>query len=240
MRFWSLVIACLISLSCISVSKGAIYSGTLSYSPQTSLAPVECGLNVTGGAWADCLITMDWMVSDEDYRYPGLWKYTYVFGHDGKKGAISHLILETSPEMTDEEIVGFRGAKIESIGLQRVRAGNPTMPEDVYGMRLKPNARKQMTMAFTFYSALYPGWGDFYARDGRAGGGFNSAWNFGTLPTDAGFMPQDVDPKFIAATQGETFHVLAPGMSVPEPAAAVSLMALAALAMSRPTRRRGT
>jgi hypothetical protein len=63
---------------------------------------------------------------------------------------------------------------------------NPNMPAPIYGIKIGSSTTASTTFSFDIFRA--PTWGDFYAKDGNAGGGTNSAWNSG--------LGQIADPAF--------------------------------------------
>ncbi len=90
------------------------------------------------------------------------------------------------------------------------------MPTDVCGVKF--DDASGLHSRFDFDSKRAPMWGDFYARNGSAGGhGINAAWN-------AGFTAQDVDPDAEVTGGSLDFHLLVPDTDggdppppVPEP-----------------------
>lgn len=141
------------------------------------------------------------------------WHYSYDFGHPA--GETSHFILEVSHNFTENDIFSeigdFSGL---DIGWHGVGSGNPTMPEDIYGIKFDNAAG--LTSHFEFDSFRVPVWGDFYSKNGNAGGhGLNSVWN-------AGFTVNDFDPTVVAADGSYMGHLLVPDSQtvnndVPEP-----------------------
>lgn len=141
------------------------------------------------------------------------WHYSYNFGHP--IGETSHFILEVSDTFTANDIFGEYGdfSEIE-IGTHAVTSGNPNMPESIYGIKFDESWG--LTSSFEFNSFRVPVWGDFYAKNGNAGGhGLNSAWN-------SGFTTADYDPIAAAQDGSIDFHILVPNSQnvppVPEPA----------------------
>jgi len=147
------------------------------------------------------------------------WHYSYLFWHP--KGETSHFILETSTSFTAGNIFNASGDfSLFDVGWQEVGSGNPNMPERVYGIRF--DEAWDLNTELAFDSDRAPIWGDFYAKNGNAGGfGPNTAWN-------AGFTLNDSDP-FAAPQDGSLdHHLLVPDTDsdltpIPEPSAMLLL-----------------
>jgi hypothetical protein len=155
--------------------------------------------------------TLEWTVTQ---NADNSWHYAYSFMHP--VGETSHLIIETSPSFTEADLLnpsGHFGAI--DLGWHAVASGNPGMPEAIYG--LKFDEASGLTTNVAFDSFRMPVWGDFYAKNGRAGGqGQNAAWN-------AGFTIEDLDPMAPPQDGSLQFHLLVPDSDsdftpeVPEP-----------------------
>ncbi len=141
------------------------------------------------------------------------WHYAYYFGHE--VGETSHFILEVSDTFTRNDIFGEHGDfEGIDIGTHEVGSGNFNMPEDIYGIKF--DEAWGLNTSLEFDSFRVPVWGDFYAKDGEAGGqGFNTAFN-------TGFTAGDYDPIDAAADGSIEYHILVPDTHevppVPEPA----------------------
>lgn len=155
--------------------------------------------------------TIEWSVTQN----PDLsWRYAYTFSHP--RGETSHFLLEVSSNFTERNIFNY-GGDFGNIEIQTwtSQQGNPNIPDALYGIKF--DAATGNTTHIYFDSDRAPMWGDFYSKNGNAGGhGVNTAWN-------AGFTPADFDP--IAAPPGDGSvqnHILVPDTQVstpiPEPA----------------------
>jgi hypothetical protein len=147
------------------------------------------------GNWAIVGVKLTWDVTLIDNSY---WQYTYTFtdlNNNPLVGQPSHFTLEISPDVPERNFWGFAGAY--EFG-------------DKDGIT---NAIKLDWAAdsYTFYSLQDPVWGDFYSKDGEAGGnGLNIVWNstFASL-----------DPLDPAANGSVNHKILRPDTTfIPEPA----------------------
>jgi hypothetical protein len=180
----------------------ALLFGSLAASPPAAaysgmLSSEDAGVTGTGQWIKTGPTTIEWIVT------PGegcAWHYAYTFTHP--EGATSHFILETSGNFTDVDIWGVSGDVSEvEIGMHHVGGANPTMPEHVYGVKFGTDG---LSTHIEFDSSRLPMWGDFYSKDGVAGGaGMNSAWN-------AGFTVDDADPELPVQDGSIDCHILVP------------------------------
>jgi hypothetical protein len=227
------------SVFCAPVcSAASTYIGSLQYTPP-SPADTSDGLNVLGpaGQWDSYTITFSWNVTDTDTSQPGYpWKYTYQMQLSGTQFGYSHIIVESSPSMTASDMVGLTGAILDSVKLQAVLGGNPSMPEDVYGIRFNPPTSGITDLTWSFYSNRAPVWGDFYARCGGFQGGINQAYNYNmdAFGVERGFLDpdannntlDDTDPTAAPSNGSIDFHILRPDtVSVVVPAPGALLLA---------------
>ena len=202
----TLTSAALLLLLALAATPGTAtaYTGALS---STDFAILGTGNWIAGGP-----TTLSWAVTQ---NADDSWHYAYSFSHP--KGETSHFILETSTSFTAANLSNSSGqfGSIE-VGWHNVGSGNPGMPEALYGIKFD-GARGQTT-ALAFDSYRVPVWGDFYSKNGRAGGhGQNAAWN-------AGFTLGDYDPAGPPQDGSLEYHLLVPDTAgsntpeVPEPA----------------------
>ena len=124
-----------------------------------------------GGAWATGNPTLTWNIEIEDSgQYAGWVKYIYTWNVSAG-GNLSHIIFEIS---NNEQTVAvdFSAGLVDYYSADN---GNPGMPSGFRGIKFNSPGN-----TITFYSTHLPMWGDFYAKDGNAGGlGTNTAWNIG-------------------------------------------------------------
>ena len=231
---------------CVSRADLITYSGSLQYTPPPPPGVAD-ELKVGGpaGQWDNYTVTLSWTVSNPAGAPSGYpWKYEYRMLHNGTKYGYSHLILETSEDLDNEDITGITGATLASLTTQEVTSGNPNMPEDVYGIRFNPPGEGYFDWTFSFYSNRVPVWGDFYVRCGGKAGGINHAYNYNKDGdnVERGFLVSDTDPTN-APSEGTAanhyfYHVLRPDTEViPEPVTLV-LMGLGTLGLAGLRRRR--
>jgi hypothetical protein len=228
----------------VAILVAASVAGADSYTGSLSTDCMEIG----GGSWLGYDFTMEWEVTNEDGDAPVThpWKYTYTLDIDGNQGGISHLILEVSEGETDgtnkfelANLTGLDGnAKIDELRTFTASdpgASNPGLPAAIYGIKFEPVVDDSMSMTWSFYSDRAPVWGDFYAKDGKAGGADNYAYNKGFADSDPLAPPADdsllchiLVPDTFSDTPGGDNHAAEPS--------ALALMVLSGLGLT--TRRR--
>lgn len=175
----------LIALAALSIAVAQIPASAASYSGTLS-TPIQLG---GSGAWY-LGSTINWVVTDMEN---GTWRYWYQLSVP--VGAVSHFILETSPNFTLADIVaGSAKGDFQKIYLGTWSSdqgnSNPGIPGPVYG--LKFDEAFGLTTTIQFDSYRMPMWGDFYAKDGTAGGlGQNFVFNAGFLAPDPTAGPAD-------------------------------------------------
>lgn len=131
-----------------------------------------------------------------------LWQYDYTFTVPDKN--ISHIIIEVSDNASQGDFSGG------TLGYYSSADGNsnPNMPSAMDGLKFDGTIT---TLTFSFTTTRAPVWGDFYAKDGKDGGDWVTAWNTGFLASD----PSD------GPTNGSiNSHILRPDTTqtlVPEP-----------------------
>jgi hypothetical protein len=180
----------IVAALCTLASAGPSYTG--------SLSGADGGLVGTGG-WVNTpgqSVTFTWIVTQNDDL---TWHYHYVFDSTGLQGDPSHLLIETSGNLTSDEISNDSPSIMDSDpAWYRSTNGNPDLPENLFGLKFQPFDGPVAMIDFD--STRIPTWGDFYAKGGAKSG---NLWN-------AGFLSPDVDP--IAALQDGSisYHILVP------------------------------
>ncbi|MBD3163512.1 MAG: PEP-CTERM sorting domain-containing protein [Candidatus Latescibacteria bacterium] len=176
------------------------------------LTSANGGVDGTGNWINGGTTRIDWDVSFDAGN--GWWTYSYEFSHP--RGETSHFILETSQNFTENDIFDASGDFDDiEIGTWTANGSNPYLPGPIYGIKFDDAWGE--TTEFRFNSYRTPVWGDFYAKNGRAGGEWNTAWN-------AGFLADDpTDPAGNGALAG---HLLVPdtvAQPIPEPSSLLLL-----------------
>lgn len=174
------------------------------------------GLSGTG-KWIDKRSKLTWTVSTpDDPADPkfGVWTYQYTL--KVKRGGISHFDIEVSPTFVAADILSWCGPG-ELVGPEFLSSanGNPNMPEGFWGIKWDDIPDDILKGNFSVETRKQPVWGDFYSKDGKAGGTINTLWNTG-LPME--------DPIADIGDGSVNYHLLvpdtqeAPGPNpVPEP-----------------------
>ncbi len=167
---------------------------------------------------------IEWWVSETE---AGFYHYQYeIRVYDG---TVSHFIIETSEPLPEGDIWDITGDYTEAFIGEWFEpgGGNPDMPGDLYGTKFDETWGTTFNIEFT--SNRLPVWGDFYAKNGQAGGlGLNEFWNAGFLLDDPLFAPSD------GSIDG---HLLRPDSRIPEPAT-LAIFAIGLLGMGVFVRRR--
>jgi hypothetical protein len=188
---------------------GVVYQGSLSS---------DTGCLVGNGIWVyssfcDPDELPDWRPAELSWTVSenadGSFHYSYTL--EVFKGAVSHLIIEVSQTFTCADLLNAEGPFGETeVGWHEVQSGNPNMPEHIYGIKF--DEAWGTTATFGFDAWRKPVWGDFYAKDGKAGGDWNFVHN-------AGFTVGDVDPGDDPSDGSVGCHILVPdSVILPEPA----------------------
>lgn len=172
------------------------FTGSLSTSTE-SPNPSPAGLTGTG-IWAD-----DFLISWKVEQVGSNWKYEYKLSENSgdvvEPGGISHWIFEVSPNITEDNYKdNFWNFKADGVDVADNKIefddftgsqgnSNPGLIGTLHGIKMDLGA----TM-YSFFSTRAPVWGDFYSKNGRAGGkGQNAIWNSGTGSADPTGAPQN-------------------------------------------------
>lgn len=228
-----------IGLGALIALTAATFAGSPAFAFSGSLTSLLGG-GITGtGNWIQGgTTTLSWNVTQNADQS---WRYAYEFSHPA--GETSHFILEVSPTFTEEHIFNASGDFEEiEIGTFTGGPGNPNMPGSIYGIKF--DDADGLLTSIVFDSWRMPVWGDFYAKNGNAGGyGVNAAWNMG-------LTANDVDPLGPASDGSLDYHLLVPDTfggpepptpPVPEPSSLLLLgLGVAGVAVGVRQRRRGT
>jgi hypothetical protein len=179
-----------------------------------SLSSLAGGLQGTGfwpyNPGTETGTTLSWEVNQNQ---DGSWTYSYRL--QVPRADASHMIIETSPDFTDEDVIEPSGPYAEYYVALRPGSPdsntqpNPYMPTDLYGITFDSTYGTDLT--FTFTSFRVPVWADFYAKCGAVGGTQNTIWNTGFTAAD---------PLGPITDGSLEYHILAPDTEtepVPEP-----------------------
>ena len=221
--FLALVLLFCVTRPVVSLAFPVTYTGTVQ-APVLSGTPGIEGLgNWVPASPGDPVTTLSWTVWLDA---PGEnWHYCYDFDTTAK-GGLSHLMIEVSPEFVEDDVVNASAPfELRTYSPDDDGGSSWGLPGDIYGIKFTGNS--QTTDQICFESPRAPVWGDFYAKDGKAGGDRNAAWNTGFL---------DADPLDAPSDGSLAFHILRPDTEtgpleepVPEPVG-LGLIGLALLA----------
>jgi hypothetical protein len=177
---------------------------------------------IATGIWANGF-KISWHIEQQTdlswfYRY----RLSDLQGVPFEEAAVSHFTIEVSPNVTREDFWGFNGGPVVLGSWDE---------SDYMAHSLKFDYGSDGQLEWNGYSSRAPVWGDFYAKDGRAGGlGWNTAKNAGYL---------DPDPV-VAPTNGSIGNkILRPDTytDIPEPGT-LGLLGLGILGAAARLRRR--
>jgi len=177
-------------------------SGSISYSG---------GISATDG-WQSPSTSISWDITP----IVGGWHYSYSWTAPTK--GLTQFILEVSDGALASEFSNF--STTYSFGMTTLDPalytpplnGSPGLPYSIYGIKINPtpdSSGDTTSFSFSFDSAHEPGWGDFYAKDGKqqtTDGKIDViAYNLGFSPGGAG-----------SGNDGGTY-IAVPDILVPEP-----------------------
>ncbi len=164
MRIMFLAAVCALGLS-LPAAAMPMYDGSLA-TPDGVLAT---------GIWSTGF-KISWHIEQQQ---DNSWLYRYALTELDSAafdpGAVSHFTIEVSPNVTENDFWGIDGTwDIGSWDESSYMASSLKFDFGAVGQR-----------EWSLYSWRGPVWGDFYAKDGRAGGmGWNTAKNAGYLNAD--------------------------------------------------------
>lgn len=186
--------------------------------PTTSLAEMYSGSLSSGdglagaGGWATGA-TLSWTA--DNTTTPGYWHYSYTLNVATKD--ISHIIIETSPTFSQENLFNLAWTAYE-IGTFDENNGNPGMgSSSMYGLKIDETSGTSVTISFD--SNRVPVWGDFYAKGGNDSYTYNSGLGYADPVADPHNGPHW---SSVTGASGDVAHLLVPDSKVvPVPGAAL-------------------
>ncbi len=143
------------------------------------------------GVWGQSSggFSISWLITEPT---PGTLHYEYTFSWP--QGAPSHVILELSEGCASSTAGCVWGFLFDGQEPAKIAWGtfspsdpgnaNPNLPNPIYGVKVdRPDSDG---LVVEFYSNRVPVWGNFYSKNGNAGGlGTNSVWNLGLESANA-------------------------------------------------------
>jgi hypothetical protein len=139
---------------------------------------------VGGGNW-ETGVSLGWSVADEGDNY--LYSYTF----QSPTPALSHFILQTSDNFTENNILDFSNAyALDTFSAETQGGSNPGMPEPMFGIKFE-GFEGGTLFDFSLTSNRAPMEGDFYAKGGDDSFAYNSG--FGALNGANILVPDTLD-----------------------------------------------
>ena len=131
---------------------------------------------------------ISWDIRDISVK-DSLYSYSYTISGEGGNNftkALGHWIVEVTYPSVLSNFTNQDPAISEEPQYYTKKQGNPDMPEEgIYGIKWDAPDEPEPTTFTVSFTAFEPVWGDFYARSGKQGGVWTTAWNkgFGDPPT---------------------------------------------------------
>ena len=210
-----LFLSTVLILSIAGHAKAVTYSGSLN---------AGSGGGIIGSdGWDNSNTIMSWTIQDIDNQggYV-LWQYNYTFTGGSTKN-ISHALIEVSPDSQTSDFTILSGSSPLTGGAAEYDHNgnsNINMPADMWAIKFGPDDPADNSLNISFTTTRAPVWGDFYAKDGKQGGEWVTAWN-------TGFTANDTDPTDPASSGSIQNHILRPDTAtvVPEPVSSILFIA---------------
>lgn len=146
------------------------------------------GLEGTG-VWGNTPdgIKLSWVITKDANN---IFTYQYTIERTAQ-GGVSHSLIETSRNFTLDDVLDGSSpiaGEPQWFYSSGSTGDSPNMPDGgIFGVKFN-YGETSGSVSYTIVTARVPVWGDFYSKDGNAGGqGANAIWNtgFGTDPTAA-------------------------------------------------------
>jgi len=178
-------------------------SGSISYSNGTT------GIVATDG-WQNTSTILSWTIDP----IAGGWHYEYSWTAPTK--GLSQFILEVSDGALASDFSNF--STTYSFGMTILDPalytpplnGSPGLPNSIYGINFVPSLDAPTSFSFSFDSTHEPGWGDFYAKDGKQQ---TTDGKIDVIAYNVGFSPEGAG----SGNDGGTYIAVPDIVPVPEP-----------------------
>ncbi len=180
-----------LTIICVMTGSGVLATPVrnTSVNPDDWSGSRSIGSGLAGtGAWGTSF-SISWEITEDT---PGTLLYTYTF--TWPPGAPSHVIFELSEGCASAEAMCVWGFEYNQGAPGQIEWGtwsqsgsNPNMPGTIYGVKVNLPDVSGGSAVLQFYSNRAPVWGNFYAKNGRAGGDgdWNAVWNVGLANLDS-------------------------------------------------------
>lgn len=184
---------------CFVVLAIAVFYGNPCLANLTGTLSTADGSIVATGNWASSPEPV--LLTYEVTREGNFWYYEYTLS--SPVGDVSYIIIQISGDFTYSDLFDVSGGDPE-INLWSSSPSSPYIPGDIFGIKFDDTSGNPCTVSF--YSPRDPVPGNFYAKDGKAGGdGFNTAWNSGFSCSDSGAYIMVPDTTTIIPAPGAVF-----------------------------------
>ncbi len=171
----SLVVAVVVALMALPMAAHSALVGSVTTSD---------GSVIGGGNW-ETGVSLGWSVADVGDNY--LYSYTF----QSPTPALSHFILQTSDNFTENNILGFSNEyALDTFSAEDQGGSNPGMPGPMFGIKFG-GFEGGTLFDFSLTSDRAPMEGDFYAKGGDDSFAYNSGFGEGVGGEGAKIMVPD-------------------------------------------------
>ena len=143
----------------ITSTSWADFTGSINYNN---------GLYAYDDNWTNPATTLSWHVFQ---RTDGHYEYDYTFTLPSNAKNISHVILQTSSNFTNADMLSGTTANGQLGTWDGQGNSNLGIPAPLYGIKWDTSATPVTSFNWTIITDRVPTFGNFYAKDGNSNGG---------------------------------------------------------------------